>query len=268
MSQLERDFIEERIKAEELLQKVNDKLSMIKPDKAKIKVSSKGNSIQLYVRENKEDGIYGRYLPLSEKDRAINIVKGEYYNKLKESLEDNLKFYEKSIKYLNDKKLINVYKGLGKGKQMLVDPIEPSDESYRLLWEQCEYNGKSFDDNSVEIYTERGERVRSKSEKIIADKLYKENIAYRYEYPLTIQKYGLIYPDFTILDEKKRRNIILEHFGMMDNSEYANKAIAKLQTYAREGYILGDNLFITMETSEKPLDSRVLDGIIKCIKNR
>ena len=53
---------------------------------------------------------------------------------------------------------------------------------------------------------------------------------------------------------------------MMDDGSYSNNAIAKLRQYANIGYILGDNLFITMETSERPFDSRMLDGIIKHIK--
>ncbi|MCR5738006.1 MAG: hypothetical protein K6G64_10190 [Eubacterium sp.] len=266
MNQLERDFMEEKLKAEELLHKINRELNQVKPDDAKVKVSSKGKSLQLYIRETKEDGANGRYMSLAEKDRAVNIVRGEYYGNLKETLENKLKFYEKGMKFLHKTKLSEVYRKLGKGKQKLVDPIELSDEQYRALWEQCEYEGKVFDEYAAEIYTERGERVRSKSEKILADKLYRENIAYRYEYPLKISNSVVVYPDFTILDEIKRRNIIFEHFGMMDNAEYANNAISKMQMYAREGYVLGDNLFVTMETSARPLDSRMLEGIVELIK--
>ena len=266
MNQLERDFIDEMLKAEKLLHRINRELSQVKPDDAKVKVSFKGKSLQIYIRETKEDGVNGRYLPLSEKDRAFNIVKGEYYGKLKETLEDKLKFYEKGMKFLQETKLSEIYRKLGKGKQGLVQPFELSDEQYRALWEQCEYDGKGFDETATEIYTERGERVRSKSEKIIADKLYRENIAYRYEYPLKLSNGVVVYPDFTILDEIRRRNIIFEHFGMMDNEEYANNAISKMQMYAKEGYVLGDNLFVTMETSTRPLDSRMLDGIVELIK--
>ena len=61
------------------------------------------------------------------------------------------------------------------------------------------------------------------------------------------------------MDEEKRRNIIYEHFGLMDDENYVNKAISKIQLYASAGYILGDNLFITMETSVNPFDIRILD---------
>jgi len=52
----------------------------------------------------------------------------------------------------------------------------------------------------------------------------------------------------------------------MDSENYANNAVAKLQLYTNLGYVLGDNLFVTMETSKKPLDSRMLDGIIMQLK--
>ena len=266
MNQLERNFMEEKLKAEELLHKINRELNQVKPDNAKVKVSLKGNALQMYIKETNEDGLFGRYLPQSEKDRAVNIVKGEYYGNLKETLENKLKFYEKGMKFLHKTKLSEVYRKLGKGKQKLVEPIELSDEQYRALWEQCEYEGKGFDEYAAEIYTERGERVRSKSEKIIADKLYRENIAYRYEYPLNLSNGVVVYPDFTILVEIRRRNIIFEHFGMMDNAEYSNNAISKMQMYGREGYVLGDNLFVTMETSTRPLDSRMLEGVVELIK--
>lgn len=266
MKKLENELKLEKQKAERMLKKVNEQLKHIKPDKAKIKVLSRGNSSEFYIKESERDGLYGRYLPQSEKERAENIVKAEYYNKLKKVLEKRITIIIKSINNLSNTNSFEVYKKLGKGKQSIVEPIEISDKQYREKWEKCEYVGKGFKEDSTEIYTDKGERVRSKSEKIIADKLYRENIAYRYEYPLNIPYVGILYPDFTILDEKNRRNIIYEHFGLMDNEEYVNNAISKLQFYASAGYILGDNLFITMETSEKPLDSRMIDGIIMQIK--
>lgn len=135
MNRLERDFIEEMYKAEEMLHKINKELSQVKPDNAKIKVSSKENALQLYIRETKKDGLYGRYLPISEKERAVNIVKGEYYRSLKKVMEDRIKFFEKGIRYLNEKQTFEVYRKLGKGKQKLVEPIEISDEEYRRQWE-------------------------------------------------------------------------------------------------------------------------------------
>lgn len=267
MNRLEKEIIKEKKKSEVLLQKVNTELDQLNSEHARIKVSAKGKFLQLYIWDEGYDGTNGRYLSKVEKGRAVNIVQGEYYRKLKVILEKRLRLMDRILLGLKNSSISDAYKLLGKGKQRLVDPIEVSDERYRKEWEQCEYTGKEFEENATEIYTDRGERVRSKSEKIIADKLFKENIAYRYEYPLDVVQLGTFYPDFTILDEVNRRNIIFEHFGLMDNEEYANNAVSKIQIYSRAGYVLGDNLYITMETSTKPLDSRMLEGIIKQIKS-
>ncbi len=254
---------EERQKTEKLLKRVCIELKKLNFPKESIYVAARGNSFQFYLREADEAM---KYLSIKEKDRVADIVKVEYYNKLKKRLEKRINSINRCIRDLEETEPSKVYEMLGKGKRRMIEPIEPTNEQFRAEWEACEYHGKEFWDDGVEIYTDKGERVRSKSEKIIADKLYKENIAYRYEYPLEIPGGGIIYPDFTILDEKKRRNIILEHFGLMDNDEYANNAISKMQLYDREGYVLGDNFFCTMETMAKPLDSRVLDRMIERIK--
>ena len=70
----------------------------------------------------------------------------------------------------------------------------------------------------------------SKSEIILADLLNRNGIPYRYEYPVHLKGWGKVYPDFTLLDVRKRREIYWEHFGMMDDSEYAEKAIQNYLT--------------------------------------
>ena len=64
--------------------------------------------------------------------------------------------------------------------------------------------------------TEKGERVRSKSEKILADYFYRNNILYQYEKPLYLKGYGTIYTDFTFLSKKTRKEIYWEHEGIVN----------------------------------------------------
>ncbi len=263
---LKREMEQERVKTQELLEKVLKLNREIQHTKGKVKVLVKGESLQFYMKTCKEDGVDGRYLHADEKEKAISIVKAEYYNKLINALEERIRNINRLMLCIDRTDPFKIYLSMGKGKQRIVESLVTSNKEYREEWLSEEYQGKEFREDTSEIYTDRGERVRSKSEKIIADKLYNENIPYRYEYPLDIPYFGIIYPDFTILDEEKRRNIIYEHFGLMDDENYVNKAISKIQLYASAGYILGDNLFITMETSVKPFDSRILDGIIGVIK--
>ena len=54
-------------------------------------------------------------------------------------------------------------------------------EEARLLpikWKSIPYVGKEFDESIPVIYTKKGERVRSKSEKILADTFYELGMRY------------------------------------------------------------------------------------------
>lgn len=57
--------------------------------------------------------------------------------------------------------------------------------------------------------------------------------------------------------------IYMEHFGMMDNPEYAQKAIQKIETYERNGIYIGKNLLVTFETLHNPLDMKVVERMLK-----
>lgn len=110
--------------------------------------------------------------------------------------------------------------------------------------------------------TINGERVRSKSEQLIADRLYFNGIPYIYEFPLIIGDMTF-HPDFTILRMSDRRVLYYEHLGRMDDPGYSNKNTRRINIYSNNGIIMGDNLFISMETSLHPLDIRTVDRLIK-----
>ena len=69
-------------------------------------------------------------------------------------------------------------------------------------------------------------------------------------------------PDFTILDVRRRREIILEHLGKMGDSDYADGAVFKINIFARAGYFVGDRLLISMETANKPLDIQATEKMV------
>ena len=63
-------------------------------------------------------------------------------------------------------------------------------------------------------------------------------------------------PDFTVLNIRKRKELYLEHFGMMDNPAYAEKAINKIQMYEQNGIYVGEKLMLTYETSKNPINPK------------
>lgn len=142
-----------------------------------------------------------------------------------------------------------------------------SDEEYTEAWQKVAYKGKPFLDEISEFYTDRGERVRSKSEMLIANKLNSLGIPYRYEFPYKMRdRFGFrikVYPDFTILEKDTRKEIILEHFGRMDDSEYVSHTLDKLTLYGRNGIFPGKDFIFTTETSRRPFDMRLFEKQLK-----
>ena len=148
-------------------------------------------------------------------------------------------------------------------RQLLVTPVEPIWEKELAKWYDSEYHGKEFYEGTAEIVTEKGERVRSKSEKILADYFYRNNILYQYEKPLYLKGYGTIYPDFTFLSKKTRKEIYWEHEGMMDKPEYAKSAVKKIESYQRNGIHLGERLILTFETELTVLNSQIVEELVE-----
>lgn len=112
------------------------------------------------------------------------------------------------------------------------------------------------------IITEKGEAVRSKSEKIIADKLYMKEIPYVYEQPLYLKGYGYVVLDFKILNVRTKKEYYLEHFGMMDDYEYAKNAIKKIECFQKNEIYPGEKLLITLEASDSPLNMIILEKMV------
>ena len=126
-------------------------------------------------------------------------------------------------------------------------------------------SGKDFAEGQAEIYTEKKERVRSKSEKIIADMLYHKNIPYKYECPINLKGLGMIYPDFTCLRLADRKTILWEHLGMMTDPIYCQKAMKKIDIYAKNGFIQGRDIIYTFESEKYSLNTMSVENLINQI---
>ena len=101
--------------------------------------------------------------------------------------------------------------------------------------------------------TSDGHFVRSKSELIIYEILLSLGLHFRYDSELKLWNGKTIYPDFIIYHPIEKKLIILEHFGKMDDPEYAMSNMLRLKEYAKSGYSLGRDLFFTIESKEQPL---------------
>jgi energy-coupling factor transporter ATP-binding protein EcfA2 len=133
---------------------------------------------------------------------------------------------------------------------------------------------KKFYDSKYINVSERGEKMISKNEVIIANCLfkYKKQLDYAYEDKLTLDKTGrTIKPDFTIENKTSGKIFYWEHLGMMTNEQYREKWQKKLQSYLDDGFILHVKateddekvLIITEENPSGGIDSKYFDELVQ-----
>ena len=267
MKTLEHKLRMEQTQLREVVREVERRLR--NAPKGQLRISKKRKGVEFYYKETvgSKEGKKnnGKYIKKEEYKLAEQLAQRDYDRCVLKNAEERIKGIEVFLEKYKHTRLETVYQETNAYRKKLINPIVLSDEEYVKLWQAAEYRGKGFDDLQKEIITERGERVRSKSEKIIADKLYALSIPYRYECPLDLDGNIRVYPDFTILKLPEREEMYLEHFGMMDDADYVNSAMNKLRTYEKNRIYLGVNLFVTHETSKNPLNIRALDGLLRSL---
>ena len=226
-------------------------------------ISSSNRTKQFFQKTDASSG-KGIYIDKKNLPLISALAQKDYDRALSHQLEVQLTKLQKSAALLPDENdLYNVYDSLSAARKELVTPRLLSDKQYSEEWMAVKYSGNPYPFDHQSQQTERGESVRSKSEKIIADKLWSMGIPYRYEYPVHLEDFGTVYPDFTLLNRSTREEVYLEHFGMMDKPEYANKALLKLQAYAKNGIYQGKNLLVSFESRDVPLDVYQLEPVFR-----
>lgn len=153
--------------------------------------------------------------------------------------------------------------------QILDDPVlhdilsnylpTPSNELEE--WAYSSFESNPYHPEQLRHTCLSGNKVRSKSEVFIDQALFLHDIPFRYECALVLDS-CTIYPDFTIRHPQTGRTYYWEHFGLMDNPEYARKAFQKMQIYNENGILPSDQLILTFENKEKPLSNEKVEAVI------
>lgn len=215
--------------------------------------------IQFYLRN---DSSYGTYLKRTQDSLASALAQKEYDLRLAKELRTEIKALERTMNQYRPERIDDLFGSLNEYRKTMVQPVRIQDEDYIKRWRSVEYEKKPFNETDPDFYTTNGERVRSKSEILIADSLSRHNIPYRYEYPIHIPGIGTVHPDFMCLDVRNRKEYLWEHNGMMSDPDYSDYAIKKIEKYTLAGYDTGKNLILTFESSSCPLSSRVIEQSI------
>lgn len=251
------------------------KKSYEKAPQGRIRISQNGGHPEYYL-VTERGSLRGKYLPHSQKTLARQLAQKDYDARLIKLLQKEISTLQNYMKQTSNGRAIpELYDSLCPARRSLITPAILTNEQYAARWLDVSWTGRPFAPDAPYICTAHGERVRSKSEVIIADTLFRYNIPYRYEFPLTLKRINpddirrdfgssvTLYPDFLCLNTRTRTEFYWEHFGLMDSTEYSNNAAGKLRLYTENGILAGRNLIITMETQTEPPSIKALEKLIE-----
>lgn len=217
--------------------------------------------MQFYYKKDAKDS-QRRYLKNNEKSTVERLCQKDYDQKVLEAAKKELHQLEKLKKGYPKAVYEEIYDTLSSERKMYTHPIVLSDAEFIEKWKQMEYQGKGFKEKFAEFYTDNGERVRSKSEILIANALKKHGIPYRYEAPIYLNGFGVIYPDFTVLNIRLRKEMYWEHLGMVDKEDYLEDAFYRLGMYENNNIFVGDKIILSHESLKYPLNTRNIEKLI------
>lgn len=223
--------------------------------------NTKGNPIFYLVLDPQAPR--GKYLPKKDMERIHALAQKDYDRKVLASADQELLIIN-SLLELNDRTVEDIYLNLTPARQQLVQPIRPTDEQLIQQWraaKACEPMG--FDESDPEIMTEAGHRVRSLAEQLWADTMFRKKVPYFFEPVLELKGRGKVRPDFAALNVRKRKELYVEHLGMMDDPAYLENNMLKLRDYERSGYVLGVNFLYTLGTKKHPLQLKTVESLIE-----
>lgn len=243
----------------ELIKKKQQALKMA--PEGTLRANRHGRGIQFFhfVSDEKPGG---EYIKKSNIKLAKELAQKEYDQKALKRAEKEYAILQKLNEIYKNGMVEDTYENIALLKQHLIAPIWMPDKTYIENWKNEPYIGLEFREDNPEFYSDRGERMRSKSELMIANALNKYGIPYKYECPLELKSYGTVYPDFTVLNIKQRKEMYWEHLGLLDDYDYRERNLNKLTWYELNGFFPGDKLILSYETARHPLSTKLINMII------
>lgn len=231
---------------------------LINLPEGKLICSRNGNHYKWYRSfGSHKEYIPKKNLPLAEQLAAKKFLTevSEYLSHEKKSLEFYLRHHDK-----NPKNIENFLINIPGYKELLIPFFTPQSQALSD-WMNAPYERNPNYPEKLIHKTASGNFVRSKSEVMIDMLLYTKRIPFRYECPLQLGETTL-FPDFTIRHPKTGDFFYWEHFGLMDDRNYAKHAFSKLDLYSSHGILPMVHLITTFENRKNPLSLETIENII------
>lgn len=237
------------------------------------------------------------YIRKADKDRLTRLATRYYEAKLKTAAQKEKQQIDRCLEMLSsDPEISDITRVSEKIPEEIKRNVfsELAGEGFARKWQEGNSIVKKRKTHNMDDYhkfkTLRGDYVGSKSEVIIADRLFVKGIPYHYEVAFTPEatvdlsrpvynEFGMIvgydivgyspfdqdtlHPDFYVLNPRTKKAYFWEHLGKMDDSEYCKKNFNRFMRILDAGFIIGEDLIVTHEDKKNPLMTEDIDRIIE-----
>lgn len=253
-------------------------------------------STHFYLKDRKGES---KYLDKTQGSVITEYAQKRYLAEVRVAAEAEIGQLEKCLSVLEGKTSIlsdinQVYDRLPEVLKRYVEPDSLTDEAYARQWQESNTVVKRkrihAEDDYHRYKTIRGDYVGSKSEVLIADRLFAKGIPYHYEIAFTpevevditrpvFDYYGRVvgyeapmfdprdrdtlHPDFYVLNKRTRKAYYWEHLGKLNDENYCKDNLNRIIRALDAGYTIGKDILITHEDSRNPLRLERIDEIIK-----
>lgn len=218
------------------------------------------NSTQYYMYMGRDKKPI--YLSVKKTDLISSLAQKDYHMAVLDAAVRELEYIKKVEHHYPVARPEDLYEQLSDERKKLVSPVIRDMEEYAKEWQAQPFQSNPFHKDGLIYKTMRGDLVRSKSESLIADRLFSKQIPYKYEAPLKVSRNITYYPDFTILNKRTRKIYYHEHLGMIGDPDYARDAVIKLNNYEKNGFFHGETLITSCETCGIGIDMVLIDALI------
>lgn len=219
-----------------------------------------------YKQNEKNEYPNGRYIKKKDLEFAKKLAQKDYDKAVIKACSKQNRIISGFLANLSEFDSEAIYENMNQQRKELVTPWHETEESRIAHWYESHRGGVNPYPLEEVYVNSAGMQMRSKSEVIISEILLRMGLPFVYEPELIIQRMKK-YPDFAMLNIKTGETVYLEHFGMMDNPEYADSNIRKINEYISAGYVLGENLLFTFESRSCPINVKSIEQMIsKCLK--
>lgn len=190
------------------------------------------------------------------------LCRQKYLLAREKQLNNNIPIISRNISKLDHSTVQELILSLPSAYQNLPNPYFFNQRT--VAWQEEPYRQNSYLPESLNYFSKKGTPLRSKSEVLIANILEENDLPYRYDAEMTSSG-KKISPDFIIKNPFNGKTIIWEHFGALNEPNYAKKMNDKMKLYLNNGYSPFETIIYTFEFDIMVTDNKRIKDLVENI---